>query len=56
MLKPVRSSFVSRWLNNFFKRQIDYTISEYDEAAIIEALAEQYGVPSSSISLSITGG
>lgn len=30
--------------------------SEYDEAAIIEALAEQYGVPASSISLSVTGG
>lgn len=30
--------------------------NEYDEAAIIEALAEQYGVPSSSISLTVTGG
>ena len=30
--------------------------SEYDEAAIIQALAEQYGVPASSISLSVTGG
>ena len=30
--------------------------SEYDEAAIIEALAEQYGVPASFISLSVTGG
>ena len=30
--------------------------SEYDEVAIIEALAEQYGVPASSISLSVTGG
>ena len=30
--------------------------SEYDEAAIIQALADQYGVPASSISLSVTGG
>ena len=30
--------------------------NEYDEAAIIQALAEQYGVPASSISLSVTGG
>ena len=30
--------------------------SEYDEAAIIQALADQYGVPTSSISLSVTGG
>ena len=30
--------------------------NEYDEAAIIEALAEQYGVPASFISLSVTGG
>ncbi|MEC8189707.1 MAG: leucine-rich repeat domain-containing protein [Verrucomicrobiota bacterium] len=30
--------------------------SEYDEAAIIQDLADQYGVPASSISLSVTGG
>ena len=30
--------------------------SEYDEAAIIQALADQYGVPASSISLSVNGG
>ena len=30
--------------------------SEYDEAAIIQALADQYGVPTSSIRLSVTGG
>ena len=30
--------------------------SEYDEAAIIEALAKQYGVPADSISLTITSG
>ena len=30
--------------------------SEYDEAAIIQALADQYGVPASWISLSVTGG
>jgi hypothetical protein len=52
------NSSVLEWIDDSSNKDINLSIegTEYDEAAIIQALAEQYGVPASYIQLSVTDG